>query len=66
MQKGLSLHGDKREMSIRKPDSQKVMAFHPYANEPSIYWLNSKIVKNRKVLESLALSASIGYNLWHQ
>ena len=66
IQKGLSLHGERDIMSIKKPDGQSVMDFHPHAQEPSIYWLNVKIVKDRKVIEGLALSTTNSYDLWHR
>ena len=53
-------------MSIRKPNSQSVMDFHPHAQEPSIYWLSARIIKDRKVVEGLALSTVNTYDLWHR
>ena len=53
-------------MSIRKPDGQSVMDFYPHAQEPLIYWLNAEIVKDKRVVESLALSTTNSYDLWHR
>lgn len=53
-------------MTLRRHNGQAVMDFYPHTSEPSIYWLNATIVKDQKVLESLALSLSIGYDLWHK
>ena len=66
IQKGLSLHGERDIMSIRKPDGQSVMDFHPHAQEPSIYWLSARIVKDKRVIEGLALSTINSYDLWHR
>ena len=65
LQKGYILHGEKDEISIRKPNSDTVLAFHPHAQDSSIYWLNAKILKDGKSLSNLALSVH-GYNLWHE
>ena len=64
LQKGYLLHGDKRKMTIRKPNGTSVMDFHPHNQDPSIYWLDAKVVKSKKSLSALAMSAQ-GYDLWH-
>ena len=64
LQKGYLLHGDKRKMTIRKPNGTSVMEFHPHDRDPSIYWLDAEVVKSKKSLSALAMSAQ-GYNLWH-
>src|SRR5271168_552906 len=65
LQKGYRLYGDKRQMLIRKPNATTVMAFHPHAQDPNIYWLNAQIVKSKSALGALAMSAQ-GHKLWHQ
>ena len=65
LQRGYILHGEKDEISIRKPDNDTVLAFHPHAQNPNIYWLNAKIVKDEQSLSNLVLSAH-GYDLWHE
>ena len=64
LQKNYLLHGDKRKMTIRKPNSTSIMEFHPHDRDPSIYWLNAKVVKSKKSLSALAMMAW-GYDLWH-
>ena len=64
LQKGYLLHGDKRKMTIRKPNGTSIMEFHPHNWDPSIYWLYAKVVESKKSLSALAMSAQ-GYNLWH-
>ena len=36
LQKGYFLNGEKKKMTIKKPDSTSVMDFHPHAQDPSI------------------------------
>ena len=64
LQKGYLLHGDKRKMTIRKPNSTSIMEFHPHDRDPSNYWLDAEVVKSKKSLSALAMSAQ-GYDLWH-
>ena len=40
------------------------MEFHPHDRDPSIYWLDAEVVKSKKSLSALAMSAQ-GYDLWH-
>src|SRR5271163_4166576 len=65
LQKGYRLYGDKRKMLIRKPDNTTVMAFHPHALDPSIYWLSAQLVKSTSALSALVMNLQ-GHELWHQ
>ena len=52
-------------MTIRKPNSTSIMDFYPHAQDPSIYWLSTQVVKSKNALSTLVMSA-VGYDLWHQ
>ena len=65
MQKGYIPHGEKDEISIRKPNNDTVLVFDLHTQDPNIYWLNAEIVKDEKSLSNLVLSAH-SYDLWHE
>ena len=52
-------------MLIRKPNNTTVMALHPHASDPTIYWLNAQIIKSKSALIALAMNVQ-GHELWHQ